>query len=143
MRLGLGDLRFEQVVLGDEQSHLEADLLGQLGCGDGVLGESLDLRGLRRADGAAAAAAVGVGQAARPFAGRRLSRWGEPQDREGTHAGRIVVRLLELGEADLDEAADPLVDPPELVDQMHRKAAGLAQLSAGEDVADRRLVDHG
>lgn len=50
--------------------------------------------------------------------------------------------LPQLGEPEVDEAADALADPRLLLDQAHREAGGLAQLGAGERIAHRRLIDH-
>src|SRR5438093_3450276 len=48
--LGGGDLLPQEIVLRDEQLHLEPDLSAELRRGDGVFGQGLNLLGLRGPD---------------------------------------------------------------------------------------------
>lgn len=67
---------------------------------------------------------------------------GEPEHREGAHARGVVVCLLELREPQLDEPSDLVVDPGLLLDQVHRKPRGLAELRTGQRFADPWLIGH-
>src|SRR6266851_4982397 len=77
-----------------------------------------------------------------PTARDRLGGRGEPEDREGAGAGRVVVGLLELRKAQLDEPGDLVVDPGLLFDQVHRKTRGLAKLGTRQWFPRRRLIGH-
>ena len=141
-RLGLADLALQQVVLDDEQLHLEADLLGQLGRRDRLFGQRDDLAGLLLADRPAAAGPLGMSQRLGSLARCRPGRGCLAQHGQGAHAGRILVRLLELGEADLDEPGDAVAKARLLLDEAHCKARRLAQLGPGKRLARPRLVRH-
>jgi len=77
-----------------------------------------------------------------PLAGHRDRGRSEPQDREGTGARSVVIRLLELGEAQIDEPDDLGVDPGLVFDQVHRNARRLAQLRTGQGLTGPRLIGH-
>ena len=58
-----------------------------------------------------AAAAVGIGEGGDALASHGGRGRREPQDGQRARAGRIVVGLLELGETQLDEPGDLVVQP--------------------------------
>jgi hypothetical protein len=97
--LGLGDRGVRRSYWAMSDRILKAGALGgELGGRDRVGGEIVELGGLLRADRPATTGSRRGGEGRPPFVrdrtrGRRL-----PQHREGTRAGRIVVRLLGLGE---------------------------------------------
>ncbi|MDQ6859294.1 MAG: hypothetical protein M3Z65_09895 [Chloroflexota bacterium] len=128
-------------MLGDEQLHLECHLGLELRGSDRHARGRLDDRGLLGPDDAAARG-PGRSQGLGPPAGRRSSGRGHPQEGQGRGATGVVVRLAQLGEADVDQPEDLLADPGLLLDEAHRKARGLAQLAALERLVGSGPIDH-
>ena len=87
--------------------------------------------------------AIGVGKRGGSPTGRRLSCWGQAQDRSGRPACRVLEQLAQLGKAKLDEAIQPLAELGLFGDQSHRKAGCLAQLDSSERIASFRGIAHG
>jgi hypothetical protein len=82
------------------------------------------------------------GQGLEPEASHRLRRGRLAQYGQGTHAGRIVPGLAQLGKAEIDEALNPLADFRLLPRQAHREASGFPQLALRQGCLDPRLIVH-
>ena len=102
----------------------------------------LEPLGSRLAETPLPAALVRVGQGLRPPAGRLARGRGDPEDRTGRPAGRIVEQLPKLREAELDQPVEALADLRLLLDERHREVGGLAQLGTGERIAGGWRVAH-
>jgi len=88
--LSLRDLLFEQVVLGDQQLHLESELRCELRRRDRVLRQGDQLFGFRRPHGPVARTAIRIGERGHALAGDGRRGRGEPEDRERARAGDFL-----------------------------------------------------
>ncbi len=140
--LGALDLALEQLVLLDEQRHLEGDLLFELAHGDRLARGGVDGRGCLRPEGTLAKSLVGTRER-RHLASCGLARGGrDPQEGDGRLAGRLVEGVMQLGEAEIHEAHDAVAHPRLLFHEAPGEAGGLAKFGVGEWLSGLGSVDH-
>ena len=134
------DLPLQEVVLVEQELHLEGDLVLELGHRDRCGGGRLQALGLRLPQAPVPGAGVGVREGRDPALPRHRRGGCHAQELPGGATGRVVEELAQLGEAELDEPDEALADAGLLGHERHREAAGLAQLDPIERVVGLAVI---
>jgi len=125
------DLLVQEVVLSDQQTHLERDLLLDLRRRLRGLRQLLELTRLQRTDHASTdARMLQPCEAVLVHARHGCGCWRVTEHRQGADAGGVVPDLAQLGKADVHQALDALAGLCLLADETHREPCRLLELGA-------------